>query len=422
MMATTKAGGLQGKGPLTGVRVVSLEGYLAGNHATWFLGMLGAEIIKIESPKGDAMRKVGASVKGTNGVRHVGELRVMGNKRSVVIDMQSDEGRGIFMKLVGKADIVFSNQKPFSLRKMGISFESLCEANPQIIYTTLSGFGHDDLVPSGPFGAYPALDIIAQGVAGLQFRGGQEGDPPGYNGIPIGDTYTSTLCVLGSLAALHARDREKEPQRVDVAMHDAMVFSNEQTLSMLSLVGREGKRGRSTQSAPFGAYKTSDGWVNIAVGSDVLWPRFCVALGRPDLAEDPTLRLSMDRCARVDELDAIVGEWTAAHTTDEIVQLLLAQTVPTAPVLTSPEVLASEQVAARQMMITIDDPLVGPQRILGNPVKMSGLDDTTIAPAPMQGGDTADVIGNLLGLDEADIDDLVARGVLGRFEAEGEKS
>jgi CoA:oxalate CoA-transferase len=399
--------------PLHDVKILALENYLAGNHVTWLLGMLGAEIIKVESVDGDVMRNVGAPIVGENGIRHAGELRLMGNKRSVVINMHSTKGRQIFLDLAAHVDVVFTNQKPSSLKRMNISFEILCEQNPKIIYSTLTGFGHDDVAPSGPCGAWPAFDLIAQGLSGIQFRAEGEGDRPGFNGLPIGDTYTATLCALGTLAALHARDMYDEPQRVDIAMHDAMVFTNEQAINIYALINRLGPRGRSAMSAPFGSFRTTDGWVNIAIGGDPVWKRFCRAVDMPELADDPRYRLSAARLERLHELDAIVEGWTKSQTTNEVVERLLKHLVPAAPVLTVPQVAQSAQVAARGMLAEIDDPIVGKRKVIGNPIKMHGLDGSSIRPPPLHGADTHQVLHEYLGIVGSEVDTLISEGVLG---------
>ncbi len=390
--------------------MLSLENFLAGNHATYLLSMLGAEIIKIEQPgTGDALRNIGPYLPTDDGVsRTASEFRVMSNKESVCINMRSREGRELFLSLIEHCDVFFTNQKPSSLQKsMGITFHSLRERNPSIVYTTLSGFGHDDVVPSGPFGDWPAFDIIAQGVAGLQFRAGGEGDQPGYNGLALGDELTSILSVLGTVTALWEREKTGEAQRVDLAMHDAMVFINQLTLGTWTILDREPPRGRSGTSAPYGSFRTADGWVNIAVGGDAIWARFCAAIERPELATDPRYATSAGRTSRIDELDTLVTAWTTSYVTDEVVRRLHAHNVPTAPVYTTPQVAESPQVAARNMLVELEDPHAGTFRIVGNPIKMSALDaDATPAPPPLLGSGTREILARLLGLSETALDDL----------------
>ena len=268
--------------PLAGIRVLALENYLAGNHGTFLLSMLGAEIIKVEPPGGDVLRGVGPFIEAHGGRRSSGELRVMGNKRSVILDIRTPEGLAVLMKLVAQSHVVWTNQKPASLKRLGITFESLAAVNPGIVYFTLSGFGHDDLLTSGPLGSLAAFDVIAQGLAGLQFRASGPDGMPGYNGLALGDEVTSLLTVLGTVAALYRQQAgDPGPQRVDVAMHDSMIYLNELALGLLSVMGVAPPRGRSGTSAPYGAFRSRDGWVNIAVGGDPVWRRFCAAFKTP---------------------------------------------------------------------------------------------------------------------------------------------
>lgn len=403
----------QPSGPLVGVRVLSMENFLAGNHATYLMGLLGAEVIKIEQPGvGDALRTIGPFLEGEGGRRSAAELRVMPNKRSITLDMKQPRGQELFMDLVEQVDVFYTNQKPSSLASMGIDFEALQAHNPRIVYTTLSGFGHDDVVPKGPFGGWPAFDIIAQGLAGIQFRAQGEDDRPGYNGLPIGDEGASVLSVLGTVAALYQREQDGQARRVDVAMHDAMVFFNQMAIGTLSLLDRVATRGRSGTSAPYGSFRTADGWVNIGIGGDAIWRRFCTAIGQLDLADDERFRTSADRVGRIPELDRIVEAWTAQRSTDEVVAQLHTERVPCAPVFTIPQVLASPQVEARKMLVTIDDPIAGPRRVVGNPIKMPGIDYEHAAPPPGIGSDTSAVLEELLRLTPEEIQALAADGVV----------
>jgi crotonobetainyl-CoA:carnitine CoA-transferase CaiB-like acyl-CoA transferase len=387
---------------------------LAGNHATFLMSLLGAEVLKIEQPHvGDALRNIGPFVEGEHGHRAASELGVMRNKRSITIDIKQDAGLELLWRLIERVDVFFSNQKPSSLRKLGITFESLTARNPRIIYTTLSGFGHDDVEAAGPCGDWPAFDIIAQGMAGLQFRAQGDGDRPGANGLPIGDEATSILSVLGTVAALFQRERDGQPQRVDAAMHDALIFINQLALTRLSVLDKVASRGRSGTSQPYGAFPTSDGWVNLGVGGDVIFRRFADAVGQPELAHDDRFRTSADRVRNMDELDQIVEAWTTTHTIDEVIEILHAKLVPCAPVYTLPEVLASPQVEARKMLVTVEDPIAGPQRLIGNPLKMSSLDPNSAAgPPPMVGGDTVAILTEFLDMNGDEIESLLAHDVI----------
>jgi CoA:oxalate CoA-transferase len=400
--------------PLAGIRVLALENYLAGNHGTFLLSMLGAEIIKVEPPGGDVLRGVGPFIEANGGRRSSGELRVMGNKRSVTLDIRTPEGLAVLMKLVAQSDVVWTNQKPASLERLGITFESLAGVNPRIVYATLSGFGHDDLLAAGPLGSLPAFDVIAQGLAGLQFRASGADGMPGYNGLALGDEVTSLLTVLGTVCALYRQQTsDPGPQRVDVAMHDSMVYLNELTLGLLSVMGVMPPRGRSGTSAPYGAFQASDGWVNIAVGGDPVWRRFCAAIDREDLAADERFASSFGRVQHAVELNGTVSEWTASRTMLDITGALSRHAVPCAPILDAPDVLASDQVAARHMLVDIDDPIAGPVKVVGNPVKMNGLDTSSAEPPHAAGQDTEQILRSVAGLTEAELTQLRDKGILG---------
>ena len=399
--------------PLSGLRVLALENFLAGNHETWLMSMLGADVLKIERPGiGDAMREIGPYIHGENGKRTAGELRIMLNKGSLALDLSQPQGLEIFFKLTATADIVYSNQRPASLRKLGVTFDALKIHNESIIYSTLSGFGHDDVMSSGPFGAYPAFDLIAQGLAGLLFRPDSHDGGPAYNGIPIGDEVTSLLSIIGTLAALHSRTLTGDAQRVDVAMHDAMVFVNELAVGNYSVLGTLAGRGRSQTSAPYGSYLCKDGWVNIGVGFDEMWVRFCRAIERPELATDPRYVKTSDRVVRQEELAEIVNDWVFDRSVAEVVETMFQNGIVCAPVYEVPAVVTSEQVRERNMLVEIDDPLVGIQHVVGNPIKILGSDDKTMFPPPTFGQHTLEILGVGLGMQMSEIEALARDGII----------
>lgn len=406
--------------PLEGIRVLALETYYAGNLGSLVFARFGADVIKIENPGGgDPLRTVGPAAERDGRRRSMSEIRVMGGKRSVAIDLRDPEGMRVFMDLVAKSDVVWSNMRARSLEGLGVTFETLKAANPRIVYATLTGFGHGDVVSGGPYGDLAAFDIIAQGVSGLQMRGDSQDGRPNYNGLAVGDHSSAMMAVLGTVLALFRRTKDGEAQRVDVAMHDAMVNLNELPLGLASFTGQAPPRGRSGTSAPFGAFCTRNGYVNIGVGGDPIWIRFCKAIGQPELAARPDYATSVLRVKNAAELDRIVADWTAGLTSDEVVAALARYQIPCAPILDTLEVLDSAQVKARNMVVTVDDPVAGPRRFIGNPIKMSGVDDTRADPAPDFAQHTAEVLGAVLGLDERRLADLADRGVIALGRAAG---
>lgn len=400
---------LQRTGPLTGVRVLSLENYLAGNHTTFFLTLFGAEIIKVERPGvGDALR----GPESQSG--HLDNKQQ--NKRSVAIDLRSEAGLALFMDLVAEADVVFSNMKVSSLHGYGITFESLIARKPDIVYTTLTGFGHDDVLPAGPSAGWPAFDVIAQGMSGMQFRClGPEDDMPGYNGLPIGDDGTAIFAAFGTVLALRARDETGKPQRVDVSMHDSMVYLNASSLNRWKTQQKEAGRGRSIGgSAPYGAYRTADGWVNLAVWGERLWRRFCIALDRLDIVDDPRFDCAANRLTNLDALNReVVTDFMAARTTAEVLETLHREGIPCAPIYTTEQAVESEQVAARRMFTKYHLRDGGMHETIGSPIKLSAVDeDIPLAAPPLLGGDTRNVLASLLHLSADEIEKLRAEGVI----------
>lgn len=398
--------------PLNGVRILAIEQYYSGNIGSLYLRRLGAEVIKLEPNGGDVLRHVGPSVIVNERRRNVSELRTMGGKLSLCLDLQHPLGKEAFWKLVANVDVVWTNMKPSSLKKLGITFEALKKRKQDIVYTTISGFGHDDLIKEGPFGQWTAFDLIAQGLAGLQFRAEGKDDEPGYNGIALGDIVTALMAAMGTIAAIYRRDKADEPQRVDVAMHDAMVALNELPLGLLAFTGKAPPRGRSGTSAPYGSYPSSDGFINVTIGGDPIWKRFCVAMQRPELATDPRFEKAPDRVRNYLELDSIVSEWTAQRTMMETMRILERHNVPAAPVFNLQQVMESPQVADRNMLVTVDDPVSGPRRVVGNPIKMTGVDDSFELPPHEYGADTTTVLRDIGGISEEEIIQLVEAGAV----------
>jgi CoA:oxalate CoA-transferase len=365
--------------------------------------------VKIEQPG------VGDALRGPAG--QVGHLdNKQQNKKSVAVNLHDPDGLELFMSLAGHADVVFSNQKPKTLARMGITFEALRERNPAIVYATLSGFGHDDLVPSGPFGDWPAFDVIAQGLAGLQFRClGPTPDMPGYNGMPLGDDGTAIFTAFGVVLALRSRDLTGQPQRVDVAMHDAMVYFNGSSVNRWRTQGDEAPRGKSTGgSAPYGAYRTADGWVNIAVYGENLWGRFCTAIGKPDAADDPRFLNAKLRFANLQDLNSeLVDPFTTSRPTEDVLKALHAQGIPAAPIFHTGQVIDSPQVQARQLFTPYYLRDGNLHETLASPVKLSSVDESVPLSAPPRLAEhTADILRQLLGLDDDRLHKLAAKGTI----------
>lgn len=377
-------------GPLSGITVLAIENFLSGPYGSMILGDFGAEVVKVEPPEGDGYRVATPNYTSEDGAMSYAFLRVNRNKRSVVLDLKSSEGRETFLRLVEKADVVWENLRPGAMERLGLGWEVLRERNPRLVYATISGFGHGDVLPPGPYMHLPAFDIVAQAMSGAMLRVGEEGDPPMYLGSPIADQLAGMLAAFGVVLALRAVEISGEGQHVDTAMYDAMVAMNEQLIGHVSHFGQLPRRGLSPTSAPYGAFRTSDGWVAIGIASDAIWRKFCTAIGRDDLANAPDLATGLSRAANQETvLRPMIEEWASDKTAHDVTLVLSSAGVPAGPVQDVSQLFDDPQVAVREMLIDVEDPVVGTLTVAGNPIKISGSPRVPRRTAPQLGADQA---------------------------------
>ncbi|GAC1574571.1 MAG: CaiB/BaiF CoA-transferase family protein [Candidatus Dormibacteria bacterium] len=372
--------------PLAGVRVLCVNNYLAGNYGPALLAMHGADVVKVETGKGEAMRSsrpflpVGADESWSHF-----ELRMLRGMSSIALDLETE--RDLFERLVGAADVFWTNLRPASATRRGVDWERLRNVNPKLVYASLTGFGLPEN-GDGEFGGLPAFDILVQGLAGLLGRNAESDGTPVYNGLPVADQVSSLYGAFGVLLGLHKRDATGEGCCVDISMFDSMVALNEKAITMYGLNGQVPPPRASATTAPFGMYQTQDGWVVIAVGSDAVWRRFCEAvgpqIGRPGLADDESLWSGTDRVARSGELDQLVDSFTASRTTREVVDRLLAFDVPAGHSLEVDGIINSQQVRQRGTVRNLATPAGHEYPAVMSPIQVSGSDQV-LAPPPRLG-------------------------------------
>lgn len=346
-------------GPLLGVRVLELGNFIAGPFAGQLFGDYGAEVIKIESPDGDPMRRWGVCVDDSSLWWPI----IARNKRSVVADLKDPDDLAFVQRLAGECDVVLENFRPGVLAKFGLDYDTLSVTNPGVIVTHVSGFGQ-----SGPRATEAGFGSIGEAVGGIRHTTGDPDRPPARCGISLGDSLAAMFAVIGTLAALHERSTSGKGQEVDVAIYEAVAALMESSMVDVDVAGV--LRGRSGGTlpgvAPANAYPTNDGSeVLIAGNSDTVFARLCEAMGRPELAVDERYATHVARGEHERELDAIVGEWTSTMTSDELLALLRAHTVPAGRVYTAVDMLRDEHYAARAMVerhvsrTGIDTPMLG---------------------------------------------------------------
>lgn len=398
---------------LEGVRVLAVEHFVAGPYASMWLADHGAQVIKIEPPgDGEQAREVGPFKETPEGEsRSLGLVRSNRNKLSLTLNLKEPEGAALFKRLVQKADVVLENLRADSMEKLGLGYPVLRGVNPRLIYTSVSGFGHDDVLP-GPYVSWPAFDVIVQAMSGIMLRPERQGPRPVYLGFPLADLFAGALAYAGTLQALYQRTFTDEGQHVDIAMYDGGIVLNELALATREALGQLPDSGIHFQAAPFGAYRVSDGYLSIAVFSEKNWRNFCEVMGHPELIEDARFRTGRLRAQRYDEIREIVEGWLSGYTRTEAADRLRSVGVAAAAVEDVDDVLESEQAAARQMILAVEDPAWGTIRLAGNPIKSSAEGPTPTVPAPALGQHTRELLGELVGSSEAELDELAAKGII----------
>lgn len=399
--------------PLDDLVVLDLTQFAAGPYGTQVLADAGARVIKIEMPgAGDAYRHEGPRLPNAGPDDGTYFMRFGRSKESVAIDLARPGGRRAFEALVARADVLVENLKPGSLARLGLGWERLRELNPRLVYATVTGFGHPDLLPS-PLSGWPAFAIVAEAFGGVMDVIGDAGCRPHGSGVSAGDLVAGLDAMIGVLMALHQRERTGRGQRVDVAMADAMTSMNERSVFAYSATGEVPHRGLEGHLAPFGAFRARDGWVAIGVIGQPVWRRFCDAIGRPDLVDDPDLATGNARARHFDRLLPAIEGWLSGRTKQEAAAELAAANVPAAPILDAREVSESAHVAARRMLVEFDYPGAGTFRSVASPIKLGEDLDPPARRPPLLGEHTDAVLRELAGLDDETLARLRGDGAIG---------
>jgi CoA:oxalate CoA-transferase len=382
---------MERRGPLSDVTVLDLTRVLAGPYCTMVLADLGARVIKVERPgEGDDARSIGPFVAEKSAYF----MSLNRGKESISLDLQDPVDRGIFEKLLPRADVLVENYRAGVMEKMGYGWETLHPRHPSLIYAAASGFGH-----TGPYAARPAYDLVVQGMGGLMSLTGQPGSGPTRVGTSIGDIAAGLFTAIGVGAALYHRELTGEGTKIDVAMLDCQVALLENAIARYDATGQvPGPLGsRHPSITPFEAFAGADGHLVIAAGNDGLFRKLCDVLERPELAGDPRFSSNEARTENADALKAEIEGVLRERPRADWLSALESAGVPCGPINDVAEVMADPQVAARNMVIRVRDEVAGEVSMPGSPIKLSAFEDPpTREPAPDLDGDRGRLLEELV--------------------------
>ncbi|MEO8187209.1 MAG: CoA transferase [Burkholderiaceae bacterium] len=393
-------------GPLAGMRVLELAQIMAGPTAGLMLADMGADVIKVEKlPGGDDSRTY--SEPQVNGVS-APFMILNRNKRGIALNLKHSEGRAILLKMVRNADVLTENYRKGTLEKLGLGYDVLAAENPGLIYCAVSGYGR-----TGPFADKGGFDLIAQGFAGLMSITGEPGGAPAKTGNSVADINAGILAVAGILAAYAHKLKTGEGQVVDTSLMEAAL---QQTYWHAAIYFATGQSPGATGSAhiltaPYQAFRASDGWINIGGANQANWERIADVLGHPEWRRDLRFATNAARMANLDALTDAMNKVIATRTRNEWIEVFDASGVPVGPVHTIGEALEHPQTLARGMVVALHHPQAGKTRALACPLHFSRTPTEAARAAPMFGEHTREVLREF-GYQDAEIDRLVAEGVV----------
>ncbi|HEY7713855.1 MAG TPA: CoA transferase [Candidatus Binatia bacterium] len=388
-------------GPLDRVRVLDLTRVVAGPYCSMFLGDFGAEVVKVEQPGvGDDTRGWGPPFAGGESAYY---LCINRNKKSLTLDLKSKRGVELLRQLAERADVIIENFRPGTMERLGLGEKELRALNPRLIYASLTGFGAD-----GPMSDWPGYDLIVQAWGGLMSITGTPDGEPVKVGVAIIDLVAGLMLGKAITAALFAREKIGVGQRIDTSLLEAEVASLINVGSNYLVGGKIPSRWGNAHPniVPYQNFKTANGYLVIGVASEVIWKRFCQAIGCADLSGDPRFVNNSKRVENRAELIALLSQLFLTRSNEDWFKLLTEAEVPCAPVQSIDQVFQAAQVLQRDMLMEVQHPTAGKVRMAGIPVKFSVTPASLRMPPPLLGEHSAEILQDWLGMSTAAIDDL----------------
>jgi formyl-CoA transferase len=393
---------------LQGIRILDMTHNQAGPACTQILAWLGAEVIKLEQPgKGDEARVNARDIPDQDSLFY---LLLNANKKSLTLNLKTDDGKALFGKLIAQCDVLVENFAPGALERLGFGYERLQEINPKLVYASIKGFG-----TYGPYAGYKSFEPVAQAMGGAMCASGFEDSPPTFTWAAIGDTGTGMHCAIGILAALQQRHRTGRGDFVEVSMQDAV--ANLMRVNMREHL-RHGKVPKRTgnqlhHSVPGNVYPCKPGGANDYVyvfTRDRMWATFAKAMGREDLIDDPRYNTEEKRWAVHGTVNAIIAEWTRRHTKHEVMKILGEAGIPVGACQDTHDLLNDPHLKEREMILELEYPGRGKMKTIGCPIKLRGSRVPLERP-PMLGESSADVLRELCDVGPEELERLRSEGI-----------
>jgi crotonobetainyl-CoA:carnitine CoA-transferase CaiB-like acyl-CoA transferase len=378
--------------PLQGIRVLDVSQVMAGPFACMMLADLGADVIKVEPLEGDQTRgAMGFKMKGPDSM---GFLNLNRNKRSLSLDLKSDEGRDFFYKLAETADVIVENYRPGVVQRLRIDYETIKKINPKVVYVSISGFGQ-----SGPWASRPGFDLMAQAMSGVMSVTGYKGEKPVKAGVPVADIGCALFAVYGLLSAYIGAQRTGEGQHIDASLFDsAMAFSIWDMSDYWGTGVPPTPLGTANKmSAPYQAVKARDGYFVMGATNQKLWAKLCELLARPDLVQHPDFGTVAQRLKNREALIEALEQEFAKRDSAAWIEAMLAAGIPAGPILTYPEAFESEHGKYRRMCMEIDHPREGKVKNIGFPVKLLGTPQQVRRHPPLLGEHNEEIFSEING-------------------------
>ena len=394
------------KGPLEGIKVIELAQIMAGPTCGMLLADMGADVVKVEKlPGGDDTRSyTQPSINGESAAFMI----LNRNKRGMAVNLKTPGGLEVVKKLLAGADVVTENYRKGTLEKLGLGYDVLEQINPRLIYCAISGYGR-----TGPYADKGGFDLIAQGFAGLMSITGEPGRPPAKSGTSVADINAGIFAALGIVSAIVARARTGKGQVVETSLMEAAVQQTFWQAAIFFATGvNPGPSGSAhILTAPYQAFPTADGWINVGGANQSNWERIVKVIERPELANDPRFTTNGERMRHLEALTPIIAGELKKRSSAEWIRLFEEAGVPVGPVNRIGDMLADPQVAAREMVVEVEHPKAGRTKALGHPIKFSGTPGSIERAAPLLGQHTREILGDL-GYSAGEIDKLYAEAAV----------